>query len=166
MVEVQIACAGERVPSAAHLAAWANAALAGDDRALCVRVVDREEGAALNRRFRSQDHATNVLAFPAQESGILGDIALCAPVADSEAHSRGKRLADHYAHLVIHGTLHLLGMDHQTSAQAEAMEAKEVALLRQLGIADPYAEITDPSTGNTPNDSSSAADETANGANT
>lgn len=139
-VDVQIDCAGEEAPSIDSIAAWARAALAGDRRALCLRIVDTEEGAALNRRFRGRDTATNVLAFPALESGILGDIAICAPVASQEARGQGKRLADHYAHLIIHGVLHLLGMDHQTTADAEAMEAREVELLQQLGVANPYVQ--------------------------
>ena len=139
-VDVQIACAGEgeEVPSADDIARWASLALAGDHRAVCLRVVDSDEGSALNQRFRGKRQATNVLAFPAQTSGILGDIAICASVASQEAQRQGKRQADHYAHLVVHGILHLLGMDHQTPADAKAMEAKEVALLEQLGIADPY----------------------------
>ena len=139
-VDVQIACPRDEVPSAGNIAAWASAALAGDARALCLRVVDADEGAALNQRFRGRDHATNVLAFPALESGILGDIAICASVASREARCQGKRAADHYAHLIVHGVLHLLGMDHQTTADADAMEAKETAVLRQLGVADPYAQ--------------------------
>lgn len=143
-VDVQIACAsedegeGDEMPNADDLARWATTALAGDQRAVCLRVVDADESCALNQRFRGKNHATNVLAFPAQMSGILGDIAICATVASDEAQRQGKRRADHYAHLVVHGVLHLLGMDHQTPADATAMEAKEVALLQQLGIADPY----------------------------
>jgi len=136
-VDVQIACTGE-APSAADVAVWAESALAGDDRALCIRLVDATEGAELNRRFRGRTDPTNVLAFPAGESNLLGDIAICAPVARQEAREQGKRLADHYAHLVIHGVLHLKGLDHETEADAVAMEAQEARLLDSLGIADPY----------------------------
>ena len=136
-VDVQIACRDD-APSAEDVAAWAESALAGDGRALCIRLVDAAEGAELNRRFRGRTHPTNVLAFPAGEPDLLGDIAICAPVAAQEAHEQGKRLADHYAHLVIHGVLHLKGLDHQTEADAVAMEAQEARLLASLGIADPY----------------------------
>lgn len=138
-VVVQIACTGDS-PSVADVAAWAESALAGDYRALCIRIVDVAEGAELNGRFRGRNEPTNVLAFPAGESNLLGDIAICAPVASQEAREQGKRLADHFAHLVIHGVLHLKGLDHQTEAEAVAMEAQEVRLLQSLGIADPYLE--------------------------
>ena len=136
-MDVQIACAGA-VPNVSELACWASAALAGDGRDVCLRVVDEAEGAALNARYRCRDGATNVLAFPALESGVLGDIAICAAVAEREAREQEKPLADHYAHLVVHGALHLLGMDHATDAEAQRMEAKEVSLLKGLGIANPY----------------------------
>ena len=138
-VDVQIGCAAD-VPSAGQLAAWATAALAGDGRDVCLRVVDEAEGAALNARYRCRQGATNVLAFPALESGVLGDIAICAAVAEREAREQQKALADHYAHLVVHGALHLLGMDHATDAEAQRMEAQEVSLLKGLGIANPYEE--------------------------
>ena len=136
-VDVQIACRGD-TPSAEDVAVWAESALLGDGRALCIRLVDAEEGAELNGRFRGKPRPTNVLAFPADEPDLLGDIAICAPVAAWEAHEQGKRLADHYAHLVIHGVLHLKGLDHQTEADAVAMEAQEARLLAGFGIADPY----------------------------
>ncbi len=138
-VAVQIACT-EEVPSAREFTRWAAAALAGDGRDVCLRVVGEAEGATLNARFRHRDGATNVLAFPAMQRGVLGDIAICAAVAGREAQERERPPPDHYAHLVIHGVLHLLGMDHATSAEASLMEAKEVALLRDLGIANPYEE--------------------------
>lgn len=136
-VDVQIACRDD-APSAEDVAVWAESALAGDRRALCIRLVDAAEGAELNGRFRGRTRPTNVLAFPAGEADLLGDIAICAPVAAREAHEQGKRLADHYAHLVIHGVLHLKGLDHQTEGDAVAMEAQEARLLEGLGIADPY----------------------------
>ena len=136
-VDVQIACSDD-APSAEDVALWAESALAGDRRAVCIRLVDAAEGAELNGRFRGQAHPTNVLAFPAREPDLLGDIAICAPVAAEEAHEQGKRLADHYAHLVIHGVLHLKGLDHETEADAVVMETQEARLLEGLGIADPY----------------------------
>lgn len=137
-VDVQIACQNNGVPEADALTRWAATALAGDRRALCLRVVDEREGAALNARFRRRRQATNVLAFPAMQSGVLGDIAVCAPVVSREARQQRKKLADHYAHMVVHGVLHLLGMDHGTAHQAEAMEAREAEVLAAFGIADPY----------------------------
>ena len=136
---MQIACSDD-TPSAKDVAVWAESALAGDRRALCIRLVDAAEGAELNSRFRGRPHPTNVLAFPAGEADLLGDIAICAPVAAGEAQAQGKGLADHYAHLVIHGVLHLKGLDHETDADAVAMEAQETRLLEGLGIADPYME--------------------------
>ena len=136
-VVVQVACSDD-IPGTEEIVGWAASALGGDPRSLCIRVVDEAEGSELNGRFRDRDQATNVLAFPADEIGLLGDIAICAPVAAGEAHDQGKRLADHYAHLIVHGILHLLGMDHETEADAVAMEAQESELLAGFGVDDPY----------------------------
>lgn len=136
-VDVQVAC--ERgAPPAERIAAWAAAAVAGDERPLCVRVVGSRESAALNERFRGRAGAANVLAFPAGEPALLGDIAVCAPLALRESAAQGKRTADHFAHLVVHGVLHLLGLDHDTDDAANAMEAREAQVLSRFGIADPY----------------------------
>jgi len=110
-----------------------------------VRIVDAEEGRALNARWRERDRPTNVLSFPADlppelELPLLGDLVLCAPVVLREAAEQGKRVEDHWAHLVIHGVLHLLGMDHQDDAEAEEMEQREREILAALGIDDPYAD--------------------------
>lgn len=136
-VDVQIACKSG-APPAESVAAWATAALEGDARALCVRVVDGREGAALNERFRRRPGPTNVLAFPAGENGLLGDIAVCAPVAVREAAVQGKPTTAHFAHLVVHGVLHLLGLRHDTEAAASTMESKEAQVLSRLGIPNPY----------------------------
>jgi probable rRNA maturation factor len=106
-------------------------------------VVGEREGAELNRRWRGKPRATNVLSFPGAElhaAGVrlLGDIVICAPVVDREAREQGKRRAAHWAHMVVHGTLHLLGYDHRTRSQAAAMEALEARLLARLGVDDPY----------------------------
>ena len=145
-VEVQRACPASGVPSPAKIARWAEAALAGrsEDAEMTVRVVDEAEGAALNARYRRRAGATNVLAFafdaPELPSlRILGDVVVCAPVAAREAREQSKRLDAHWAHLVIHGTLHLLGYDHDESGAAREMEAVERALLGRLGYPDPYA---------------------------
>jgi probable rRNA maturation factor len=107
---------------------------------ITVRIVDEAEGRALNHSYRSRDYATNVLTFEyAAGPVIIADLVLCAPVVAREAKELGKTLADHYAHLLVHGTLHAQGWDHETShADAEAMEAHETRILAGLGIADPY----------------------------
>ena len=136
-VDVQLGCE-TKAPEAALLRRWTESALGGEKSDVCVRIVDRGEGADLNHRFRQRAGATNVLAFPADEAGVLGDIAICAPVVHEEAHAQGKPLAHHYAHLVVHGVLHLLGMDHATPSEARTMEEQEVQLLAGLGIENPY----------------------------
>jgi probable rRNA maturation factor len=115
---------------------------------LTVRVVGESEATRLNERYRHRQGATNVLAFqfadmlPATvvDPPPLGDLVICAPVLEREAADQGKPLDDHWAHIAIHGALHLLGYDHQTREDAEVMEAKEIELLQGLGIGDPYAE--------------------------
>ena len=106
-----------------------------------VRIVDAEEGQTLNRDYRHKDYATNVLTFDyAQSPVVVADLVLCAPVVAREAAEQGKTLQAHYAHLLVHGTLHAQGWDHETSAEdAEAMETREVAILAALGFANPYA---------------------------
>lgn len=109
------------------------------DTEATIRIVDEEEGLALNSVFRGKDYATNVLTFPlTEEPHLMGDIVLCGPVIEKEAKEQGKNLIAHYAHLTVHGILHLHGYDHETEAQAELMEALEVETLRKLGYANPY----------------------------
>ncbi len=122
-------------PSAARLRAWARAA-ARPGQALTLRVVGAAEGRALNRAYRRRDYPTNVLSFA--YSRAQGDIVLCHPVIAREARTQHKPLAAHYAHLVVHGVLHLSGYDHARAAQARRMERREVALLARLGFPDPY----------------------------
>ncbi|MDZ4280871.1 MAG: rRNA maturation RNase YbeY [Burkholderiales bacterium RIFCSPLOWO2_02_FULL_66_35] len=111
------------------------------DAEITVRIVDAEEGQALNRDYRGKDYATNVLTFDyATEPLVMADLVLCAPVVAREAKELKKPLAEHYAHLLVHGTLHAQGWDHETSeADAEAMEARETAILAGLGQPNPYA---------------------------
>ena len=106
---------------------------------ITVRIVDSAEGQALNQSYRQKDYATNVLTFPlTEEPWLIGDIILCAPVVEKEAKEQGISLEAHYAHLTIHGILHMHGYDHEEEAQAELMESIESATMMQLGYADPY----------------------------
>ncbi|MXW54392.1 MAG: rRNA maturation RNase YbeY [Gammaproteobacteria bacterium] len=123
---------------AQQVTAWVEAARASRTGTVCVRFVGEEEGRSLNSRFRKIFDATNVLAFPAHEKGILGDIAICIPTAAQEALNQGKSLTSHLAHLVVHGTLHLCGYDHNMVEEAEKMEAREAQVLRTFGFDDPY----------------------------
>jgi probable rRNA maturation factor len=135
------------LPSAVSFRRWVEAALAGRIRRadLAIRLVGEREGCALNRHYRGKDHATNVLSFPAElpegvKLPVLGDIVICAPVVAREAHEQGKEVLAHYAHLTVHGVLHLLGWDHENSREADAMEALERQILDSLGFEDPYAD--------------------------
>ena len=111
-----------------------------DDAEITVRIVGEEEGRELNKSYRKKDYATNVLTFDyEQEPVVMADLVLCAPVVAREAKEQGKTLAAHYAHLLVHGTLHAQGWDHETStADAEEMEAYEIAILAGLGLKNPY----------------------------
>lgn len=109
---------------------------------MTIRIVDADESQALNRSYRNKDRPTNVLSFPAESLAgetLLGDLVICAPVVQSEANAQSKSTRAHWAHMVVHGTLHLLGMDHQTDTEAEQMEQKERELLADLGFVDPYS---------------------------
>lgn len=118
---------------------WLRAALERPAE-LTVRLVGAEEGRTLNHSWRQKDYATNVLTFDYQhEPVVVADLVLCVPVLDAEAREQGRSLADHYAHLLIHGALHAQGWNHDTEADARAMEARESALMRSLGLPDPWA---------------------------
>jgi probable rRNA maturation factor len=137
-LEVQLATRA-RVPPAARLRRWARSALTGRAE-VTIRVVGETEGRTLNRDYRGRDYATNVLSFPyGVSAGVLrGDIVLCAPVVAREAREQGKPLDAHYAHLTVHGVLHLRGYRHGRSDEARRMETRERTILRRLGYADPY----------------------------
>ena len=128
-ISVQYAVARRGVPSAAALRRWAQLAARSP---VNLRIVGQREARLLNRTFRKERHATNVLTF------ATGDIVLCHPVIAREARAQGKTLASHYAHLVIHGVLHLRGYEHERKRDARRMEAREIALLRRIGVRDPY----------------------------
>ncbi len=119
---------------------WIRHALAVDAE-ITVRIVGTEEGQSLNREYRKKDYATNVLTFDyQQEPTVMADLVICAPVIEREAKEQNKSLEEHYAHMLVHGTLHAQGWDHETSEEdAEEMEAYETDILQELGFADPYA---------------------------
>jgi probable rRNA maturation factor len=118
---------------------WLKAALESDAE-LTVRMVDAEEGQALNRDYRQKDYATNVLTFDyAQEPVVMADLIICAPVIEQEALDQGKTLESHYAHMLVHGALHAQGWDHLEDDEAQAMEARESEILAALGFENPYA---------------------------
>ncbi len=146
---IQLATEAVDAPSEADFKRWLTAALVSVKRDqpldpslpwVNIRLVDATESAALNVQWREKDGPTNVLSFPADVPGFLGDIVLCAPVVYQEAMAQSKKPEDHWAHLTIHGVLHLQGFDHQSVGQAELMEAQEVAILETLGICNPYLE--------------------------
>lgn len=147
-LDLQVASQASDLPSEAQLRAWCELALRqrAADSELTIRLVDEAEGLELNHSYRHKDYATNVLSFPAEvpegilDIPLLGDLVICVPVVEREAGEQDKRLEAHWAHLVIHGCLHLLGYDHIEDAEAEEMEALERTLLAELGHPDPYAD--------------------------
>lgn len=133
------------VPAAATLRRWALAAGTPHDVEMCIAVVGSTESRRLNRVFRGKDRPTNVLSFPGSgrsPDGIrqLGDVVICAPVVAREAREQRKPLRNHWAHMVVHGCLHLRGYDHERAVDAERMESREVRVLAALGMPDPYRE--------------------------
>lgn len=147
-IDVENASSGDNVPGPMQFQGWLTPALRDRGGAsLSIRIVDEAEMQALNARYRGKDKPTNVLSFPADlpealkgqiSPEPLGDIVLCAAVIRDEASEQGKPAEDHWAHLAIHGLLHLFGHDHQDDDEAQAMEALEIRFLSELGIADPY----------------------------
>ncbi len=146
-LSVQYACNRDGVPSRVEFRRWLRAAEPGAAR-ITVRIVDEDEGRELNRDYRGKDYATNVLTFAYGEGEdmplpeglpLMGDLVLCRQVVEREAAEQGKALDAHYAHLSVHGMLHLQGFDHLEDPEAEDMEAREREILADLGYADPYA---------------------------
>ena len=142
MIDIQIASKLAGIPGERAFKKWLLAALPGPAE-LTLRVVNAAEGRNLNSAFRGKDYPTNVLTFVYHEKKspvLIGDIVLCAPILAREAREQGKTLESHYAHLTVHGVLHLAGMDHEGDRAAKAMEKKEIAILHSLGYANPYSE--------------------------
>jgi metalloprotein, YbeY/UPF0054 family len=146
-VDVQIACDNEQgLPSDDQLQAWFEHAIrrAKPQAEVTIRIVDEGESQSLNRDYRGKDKPTNVLSFPFEappgvEIDLLGDLIVCRQVVEQEAQQQGKTLMDHWAHMVVHGSLHLLGYDHIEDDEAEQMEALEREILATMGVSDPYA---------------------------
>jgi probable rRNA maturation factor len=145
-VEVQVASKAEGIPSQQQFEDWVAAAMSETSTPveLVIRIVDEDESRALNSQFRSKDKPTNVLSFPFEpppgmELNHLGDLVVCAPVVQREAVEQHKPVTAHWAHMVVHGVLHLQGYDHQDEQEASVMEAKEIDILERLGYPNPYA---------------------------
>lgn len=148
-LDLQQASSGENLPQPAQFERWLTHALAGyrDQAGVCIRLVDAAESQTLNRDYRGKDSPTNVLSFPfelppgvddAEAQALLGDLVICVPVLEREAAEQGKTAEQHWAHLVIHGALHLLGFDHIDPEDAKVMENIERHVLADLGLPDPY----------------------------
>ncbi|MDO9282204.1 MAG: rRNA maturation RNase YbeY [Methylotenera sp.] len=135
---IQYASNQTNLPTARQFRQWAKATLRVDTE-VTIRIVDEAEGRLLNNTYRGKDYATNVLTFPlTEEPYLMGDIIICAPVVEVEANAQNKALHAHYAHLTVHGILHLHGYDHENEAQAELMEGIETAIVTKLGYPSPY----------------------------
>lgn len=146
-LDIQIASLSDHLPTAALLQHWVDTALAGytDVFEVVIRIVDEPEMIELNQTYRHKTGTTNILSFPFDapegvDLNLLGDLVVCAPVLQSEAQAQQKILDNHWAHIVIHGLLHLLGYDHIDEADAEEMEALEISILQKLCINNPYQE--------------------------
>lgn len=152
-VDMQVACDDVGIPPEAEVQGWIEDAVRGAGTAdtgnveVAVRVVGASEMQTLNSLYRKQDKATNVLSFPAAEidglphdaSRLLGDVVVCASIVAAEAEEQNKPLADHWGHMLVHGTLHLLGFDHESDTEAAAMESLETEILAARNVTDPYA---------------------------
>jgi probable rRNA maturation factor len=145
IIEIQRISSSTDVPEDTQIEQWANVALYGltESIEMVIRIVDEDESAQLNETYRHKVGATNVLSFPFEvpegiELNLLGDLVVCAPVLAREAQEQNKPLMAHWAHIIIHGTLHLLGYDHIDDSDAREMEEKEIALLKTLSISNPY----------------------------
>ena len=142
-IHIQRAVPAAGIPSPSSLRLWAETARGKKRGEITLRIVDADECLSLNQSWRGKAYATNVLSFPMGEKDYLGDIVICAAVVAREALEQSKSPRAHWAHLVVHGVLHLMGHDHIADDEAEIMEALERRLLAKMGFADPYAAIVD-----------------------
>ncbi|WP_394751865.1 rRNA maturation RNase YbeY [Crenothrix sp.] len=149
-IELQNVCVSPDLPNLQQLQSWVDTALEAIDydTEIVIRLVDELESQALNEQYRHKSGPTNILSFPVEvpagiELDLLGDLVICAPVVAKEALEQQKALMDHWAHIVIHGVLHLLGYDHIDDSEADIMESKEIALLMRLHIDNPYLSVND-----------------------
>jgi probable rRNA maturation factor len=149
-IEIQAVFASEGQPDRQQIQLWIDTALEDydQDTEIVVRIVDEQESAELNEQYRHKAGPTNILSFPVDvpegiELDLLGDLVICDPVLEKEALEQDKILSHHWAHIVVHGVLHLLGYDHIDDAEAELMETKEIAVLNKLHIQNPYTEVND-----------------------
>ena len=147
-VHVEYASSASTVPKREAIVHWARAAMQGDKRdqaEVSVRIVDEQEIVDLNRRFRRKPEPTNVLSFPFEDppgvhTALLGDVVICAPFVCREAHTHGRQALAHWAHMLVHGIMHLRGYDHKTPSEADAMESMEARILEHLGFPNPFGE--------------------------
>jgi probable rRNA maturation factor len=156
IIDLQIASEHPRCPSPSQLKLWVESALQKttkhDELELTIRIVDEIESQSLNKQYRNKEKPTNVLSFPFEappqiDLNLLGDLVICAPIVSNEAKEQSKHEISHWAHMVVHGTLHLQGYDHIEDDEAEAMEALEIKILTKLGFPNPYLieeKITNP----------------------
>ncbi len=152
-VDIQVASTVNSIPEESVMQSWVQAVVGelevGRECEVSIRIVDEQEARELNKQYRDKDSVTNVLSFPADDEAMvslpadipcsLGDIVICGPLVEREATDQGKEVESHWAHLLVHGTLHLLGHDHEVEAEAEEMEAIETRILGKRGVANPYA---------------------------
>jgi len=149
-IEIQAVFESAGQPDQQQIQLWVDTALTDydQDAEIVVRIVDEQESAELNEQYRHKSGPTNILSFPVDlpegiELDLLGDLVICAPVVEKEALEQGKILEHHWAHIIVHGVLHLLGYDHIDDDEAELMENKEIAILNKLQINNPYIEVKD-----------------------
>ena len=150
LIEIQTIFESNGQPDQEQIQRWVDAALDGfnQDTEIVVRIVDEQESAELNEQYRLKKGPTNILSFPVDvpegiELNLLGDLVVCAPVLEKEALEQHKSLTDHWAHIIVHGVLHLLGYDHLNDDEAELMENKEITILNKLNIKNPYIQVNE-----------------------
>jgi len=146
-LEFQIVSESQKIPAQEKFKKWIDAILQDDaeDSEIVIRIVDEQEMILFNEQYRGKNGSTNVLSFPFEapdgvDSDLLGDLLVCAPVVEKESKQQEKLLEHHWAHMIVHGVLHLIGYDHINDAEAEEMEALEIKILRSIKIDDPYEE--------------------------